>query len=424
MESLIKQDAEANLLGSFISSPSDIKSYKDKLQPEMFGLEANRLIWAKMLEMADNQVTVDLITLKDSFTDSQLDAVGGRSHLATLLINLPDIPATESYFKIVEEFFIRRKYREIAEELREATETAASVNCIQLIADRARVVASSNTYPSLAEAAESAIERLASERKLTNHLAYGVPELDELLGGIRRGKLTVIGGRTSHGKTTVCANLILHNLKRNDKARIIYSGFENIEDIPIKLASLNSGIPLSFFSKPETISDENLDRVMGELLKLGEYRDRLLLLSSEGPAKLRQVAREYKPDIVILDYVQRAAEKVSGKDEKDRRLTVGRIASDMQDIGIEFKCASILMSQLKRPEHDRAFKPPELSDLKEAGELENYADFVPLLWWPWREQMNDSKFSQDDYRFEVKKNKLGPCKAVQTKINLNTLKIG
>ena len=422
-ESLIKQDAEAGLLGSLIASPNEILSYADKLQPEMFGLEANRTIWEKLKEMAENKVSVNLVTLKESLTEHLLSEIGGVNYLGSLMANVPDNPPVESYFKIVEEFWIRRTYRDIGERLIKSTTEAKGLEEIQVIADSARCVTNRTTVPDIEEAAGLAADRVVKERKQGVDLLYGIPKLDTLLGGIRRGKLTVLGGKTSHGKTTVCTNIILNVLKTNPKAKIIYSGFENIEDIPIKMASINSGIPLTHFSQPSQISDEQLDAVMLELLRLGEYKNRLLLLSGEGPAKIRQIAREYKPDIVFLDYVQRCAEKQGATDDSGRRLIVGSLTAQMQDIALEFNCHSFVLSQIKRLENERRHQEPELGDLKECGELENYSDNAILLWWPWRETMNDAKYSQSDYRFGVKKNKLGPCMPIAATLDLKTLKI-
>ena len=422
-ESLIKQDAEAGLLGSLIACPDQVLSYSDKLKPEMFGLEANRAVWAKLKEMAENKVSINLVTLKESLTEHLLSEIGGINYLGSLMANVPDNPPLESYFKIVEEFWVRRSYREISERLSKATTEAKSLEEIQLIADEARCVTNRSSVPDIEEASSLAADRVARERKQGVDLLYGIPQLDSLLGGIRRGKLTVLGGKTSHGKTTVCTNIILNVLKTNPKAKIIYSGFENIEDIPIKLASINSGIPLTQFTQPSSISDEQLDRVMLELLRLGEYKNRLLLLSGEGPAKIRQIAREYRPDIVFLDYVQRCAEKQGATDDSGRRLIVGSLTAQMQDIALEFNCHSFVLSQIRRLENERRHQEPELSDLKECGELENYSDNAILLWWPWRETMNDSKFSQTDYRFGVKKNKLGPCMPIAARLNLQTLGI-
>ncbi len=421
--SLIKQDAEANLLGSFIVDPSQISVYRDKLREEMFGLEPNRIIWRKLLELNDAKSRIDLIILKESLTSEQLVSVGGVSNLATLVANVPSNPATEAYFRIVESFFARRQYKELGEQLAREAESNESLSSIGDTLTALRGISVTADVPNIESAAETAIERISKDHKERPDLSFGISGLDELLGGIKRGKLYTIGGKTSHGKTTVAANVILTNLLKNDKATILYSGFENIEDMPVKLASIDSNLPLDWFVKPHLINDEQLDRTIVALAKLQQYKDRLLLCNGANTAQMRQICRDRRPDIVMLDYVQKCAMKFGGSDDNNTRFNVSRITSELQDIAVEFNSASFNFSQFKRVADDRRYKEPDVSDLKESGDIENHSDYIVLLWWPWREEMRDDKYRQDDYRFLIRKNKTGPCMDAYGILDLRTLKI-
>ena len=421
--SLIKQDAEANLLGSFVVDPSQVGIYRDKLIPEMFGYEPHRLVWSKIVELNDAKSRLDIIILKESFTSEQLVAVGGASYLATLIANVPSSPATEAYYRIVESFYARRKYKALGEQLAKEAETSDNLGTLGDTLTALRSISVTADVPNIETAAESAIVRLAQEHKQTPDLLFGISGLDELLGGIKRTKLYTFGGKTSQGKTTVCANVMLENLVNHEGTKILYAGCENIEDIPIKLASMNSGLPLDWFVKPHLINDDQLEQTILALAKLQQYKDRLLLCNGASMAQIRQICRDKKPDIVMLDYVQKFAQKFGGTDDGQTRFNVSRITSELQDLAIEFNLASFNLSQFKRLPDDRRFKEPDIGDLKESGDIENHSDYIILLWWPWREQMDDRKFRQDDYRFLIRKNKTGPCMDAFGRLDLKTLKL-
>ena len=421
---MIKQEAEACLLGSLIVSQGDLDSYIDKLTASHFGYLPHRLVLDKLVELRNAKVAIDIITLKESLSESDLGQIGGSSYLASLIANVPDPPPTESYWRIVNDAYIKREYRSLADKIIKATEGDGDADAIAGILEKVKVSNGNTKVPDLFEVSGAAMERLSQERTTGVDLFFGIRALDELMGGIKRGKLYTVGGKTSHGKTTVAANMILHSLKVNHKCRILYNGFENIEDLPIKIASMNSGIPLTNFVKPYSITEAQFDATMVALSQLGEFKDRLLICSGEHVNKMKSVCRDFKPDITILDYVQRHAEKYSsGESDDSKRSAVSATTSRLQDIAIEFNSAVFNLSQFKRLPDDRRLKEPDIGDLKESGDIENYSDNIILLWWPWRETLSDSNFRANDYRLLVKKNKLGPCMPVKCSIDLETLKL-
>ncbi len=419
--SLIKHDAEATLLGGLIVRGGDtILAYSDKLLDSYFGYEPNQIIWQKLKEMAKAKASVDIITLKESLPEASLQAIGGAKYLASLIAGVPDDPKVETYYTIVAEFAARRKYKELGEGLARAAECAPSLADVEQAAYDLKIVRRTGDVPSVESASEAAMERIISERKSGFDLQWGIKDLDALMGGLARKKMSVVGAKTSHGKTTVFCNVALHNLETRNDTKLLYSGVENIDDIPIKLAAMQSGIPLDWFVKPSLINEEQLDQCLNALSKLATYKDRLLIVSGAGPSNLRQIASSYRPDIICLDYIQRFAIS-SGKD--DIRAEVNKMAAEMQQLAIDYSAHSIIMSQIKRLQEDRKRGAPDIGDLKESGDLENFADNIVMAWWPWRDTMQDSKYQQTEYHLNVGKNKLGPCLNTKAYFNLKTMRI-
>ena len=420
---IIKQDAEANLLGAIIVAPDTLGTFRDKVTEAHFGYIPHKTIWLKLVFMFDNRVKIDLITLKESFNAEQLANVGGPSYLAALVSNLPSSPSTDTYYRICADAYQRRVYQEKAGDLITAADKSEDIETCHVLADSIRAQLAGKSVPDIGTASQEAITRLARQRTEGIDLKFGISGLDELFGGIRRRQITTIGGKTSHCKTTVIRNVALNVLDANPRAKVLINGFENIEDMPLALASIHSGIPLDHFVKPHLISDDQMDAVVLALDSLDKYKDRLMLAGGESVARTRQLVREFRPDILVLDYVQRCAEKFSGGKEEERRHSVAKITSDLQDLAIEFNLHCFNLSQIRRISEMRGSKEPEINDLKESGDIENYSDNIILLYWPWRDSMDETVHRKSQYKFLIRKNKTGPCTNIEAYINLETLKI-
>ncbi len=375
-----------------------------------------------LLKLYEKHKTYDLILLHDSLDKSDLERAGGAGYLAGLVAGLPKDPSFDALLDILKDAAKRRSYKEMADRLMAALNDGAEIEKLERIAAIPEVKEDVKA-PTIKVAVNSAAAALDDIRNNGVDLHFGVAKLDDTLGGIRRKKLYTIGGRTSQGKTTVCANLILNNLKLNPKSKVYYNGFENVDELPIRLASLQSGTRLDWFLKPHLIKEDEYADTLAALGDLEDYDDRLIIAFGDSVKQMRQVCKSYKPDIVFVDYIQRLAHKYSLGSNDRLSHAIGKAVSDLQDIAIDFNCAMFCASQFRRSPSEFRGKEPSIEDLKESGDIENESDNIILLWWPWRETLDDKRYIQNQYRFLVRKNKLGPCLDVYSQINLETLRI-
>ena len=382
------------------------------------------MIGLRLLALWKQHKTVDLILLHDSLNEQELKEVGGSGYLASLVAGLPDKPSFDALSQSLRDAAKRRSYKRLVEDLGTALVSGESnerLDRIYLLGDNSK--GEEVTAPNIAEASEAAAKGLDEIRNKGVNLHFGIRKLDDALGGIRTKKLYTIGGRTSQGKTTVCANIIHENLVNNRDAKIYYNGFENVDELPIRLAAIHSDVKLSSFIKPHEITEDEYGSTLLALGDLAGYKDRLIISYGDSVSQMRQVCRSYKPDIVFVDYIQRLAHKYELGSSDRLSHAIGKAVSDLQDIAIEYNSAMFCCSQFRRAGNDFRGKEPGIEDLKESGDIENESDNIILLWWPWRETLDDKRYIQNQYRFLVRKNKLGPTADVYSTINLETLKI-
>jgi len=123
--------------------------------------------------------------------------------------------------------------------------------------------------------------------------------------------------------------------------------------------------------------------------------------------------KKHKPDIVFVDYVQLIG-KSKGVKAENRNQEIGQISRRLKAASKDFNIPVIALSQLNRGVEIRANKRPELSDLRESGDLEQDADIVIFLY---RNSYYDKDDVSNNIELLIKKNRNGRTGFVECKHN-------
>lgn len=107
------------------------------------------------------------------------------------------------------------------------------------------------------------------------------------------------------------------------------------------------------------------------------------------------------PDCVIIDHVQEIRGGQSKKESIDEYI------SKMREMAVRYNFALILCSQVNRTAADEKGKEPQLHQLKGTGYLEEAADQVILLHWPFHYATDGKKVNKEEYTLNVAKNRDG-----------------
>ncbi len=107
--------------------------------------------------------------------------------------------------------------------------------------------------------------------------------------------------------------------------------------------------------------------------------DRRGMTVSEIRAHARKVkAEEPNLGLIIIDYLQLI--KPPANTTKSWALVVGDIVRELRDLAGELDLPIILLSQLNRSVENRDNKRPVMSDLRDSGNIEEFADVVIFLY--------------------------------------------
>ena len=241
-----------------------------------------------------------------------------------------------------------------------------------------------------------------------------LPHLDHSIWGIQKGKLHIIGARPSQGKSALIRQITL-DLIRGRKYTMLFSWEETREQLIQNMASLN-GLAKNFDMVTGNINESHEKALEG--LKPILSGNHLMVLEKRGKTVddfIRLVEKPNKLDCVIVDYIQLMSTKGQGnaKEAYDEFLKTARdLAKDrycyMKDRPVKEKqpCAVVIASQINRATiQNKQVTPPMMNELKGSGVLEEHADVVLLLHYPWSYDRSGKEYGEHDYLIIIAKNK-------------------
>lgn len=370
-------------------------------------------IFSVCKSLIDEGVAYDPLIIKERLGEGKYHALGGHAFFSSLLCSAGESFDVGSYIR---QLRVGRIKREILNEIKSFSESESPERIRSIL--RKAGFGFDKQLGSISRIVESTLREFDSHKP--PDLRFYISDLDKYTGCIRRKTLYTIGARTSHGKTAFAVNVIAKNLMQNKDCKVLMNVAENYEQTPIRIAALMGGIPLSYYVRPDLLLQEEKAKARAALDGLNRFSDRLFVFQSLSMRDLRKAVEEVKPDIIVLDYLQRMVYYDGMADEGRLSLEIGKAVAAMQDIAIENNSAFFCLSQVRRSNKSDGLSAPDIHDLKESGDIENCSDVVIMLYWPWKENQEADRKS---YTFFIRKNKMGDTGIVSARIDPNTLAI-
>ncbi|PKE40465.1 DnaB-like helicase C-terminal domain-containing protein [Macrococcoides caseolyticum] len=216
--------------------------------------------------------------------------------------------------------------------------------------------------------------------KKTNVMETGFTSIDNYIGGFKPGQLVVVGARPSLGKTAFALNMALE-LEKNDCNVTVFSLEMPAKDIVTRMMASQTLIDLKKFDKVDALTNEEIEKSINFLDRYSKSNIRVNADPKATPVDIRRAASMMKQEsdrnVIIIDYLTLMKSDSNFRD--NRRLEVEDISRKLKVIALEYKCTVIALSQLSRGVEGRNDKRPMMSDLREAGGIEQDADMVFML---------------------------------------------
>jgi|TARA_R110001583_G_scaffold33397_2_gene112679 replicative DNA helicase len=410
---VIAFEFEKSLLGSILFDPKLIASVASVVQPEDFGYPLHAKIYRYCLAAQSKGIDVDFFSAYEATPEVKFDFfVGLKDHA---------LPGSVSYLaRTIKEQATRREAHQIMTDSIESVFTPGVDINAQTVGLSESLLALARPESGFKTTSDQAIlsSKKLEDTESTEIFPTGLIELDGVVGGLRRGELWVIAGRTSMGKSALCANLA-RNLAVKKKGVAFISVEGSNHSLYLRLVSIGSGIPVQALRNNQ-LTTKQTACCIEEFNYLGDLP--IYLFDGENrwekiQAQLTNL-RLHKPDlsVAVIDYVG----LISCKGKNTRREELETLSREAKGLATKLGIALILVAQLNRQPENRPDHRPRLSDLRETGALEQDADLVILLY---RSHYYDSMKNERDLEIGVLKNREGPTGTVYADFEAATLRI-
>lgn len=365
--------AEQNVIGSLLLDPESIGKVQG-LEPEMFSSELYGRMYLEFLRGFENGYAVNAVVLASKVTDFPADMV--QKEIRTCLEKTLTSVEIGSYADIVRSEYRAGELNRILQGVKPDPESVDQ-QAGELINDlEALLDGRESQSKTLAEIARENKGRYFKDNE-ASRIYIGFPGLDDILGGLEGGDMIVIGARPGVGKSAFVTQ-VTTSLARSGK-RV---GFYNLEmqekQIYERFVVAESGIGLTRLRRAVRFlgDEEERFRRANEVL---EKEERIVITTgSKAMSEIRSESRHMGYDVIVIDYLQllRADKTYRG----NRYAEVGAISKAIKALAMELNIPVIALSQLNRVSEARDTKEPTMSELREAGDIEQDASVILLMW--------------------------------------------
>lgn len=419
-------DAEQSVLGGLMMSPDRIDAVSTRLVEDDFYRRDHRFIYRAMLELARRGIPHDAITLGEWFVKNDIDWVE-PSYLMQLVNDTPSAANVEAYAAIVREKAVRRRVIDVATQMVEnafgAEQDAAELvdgGIAKLMGMQHVEKSTEYTLRQALTIAYDAADAAKARGGKIPGIPTGLTELDDVLGGLHKSDLIIIGARPSMGKTALLLNMALGDA--GDAGLI--STEQPVVQIGSRILAIQGNVNASRL-RNGSHDDEDLARLFNATAALldPENPRELMICDQAGMTigELQRIARRWKQkhgiQRLLVDYVQR----VKGNDPRASRIDqVGEVAIGLKDIARELNIPVVALAQVNRDVEKRTDKRPNMGDLANSSEIEKEADQVLMLY---RDEIyNKDTPDKGIAEISVEKNRHGPTGFVRAAWQAETMR--
>ncbi|MBQ7600001.1 MAG: replicative DNA helicase [Clostridia bacterium] len=381
-------EAEQALLGSILIDPSCMDIVEGIVRADDFYVEENREIYAAMHDMYQASRNIDAVTLLRKLEENgTYDLAGGNQYLTQVAKTAPNAINAKDYAKIVYEKSVLRTLAEAGESIAEdAYSGSDDVDSILAGAEK-RIYDISNKrankgFVHIKDVLFSAYEELqqrASDPESLSGALTGFTSLDNMIVGIGKTDLVLIGARPGMGKTSFAMNIATDYAMKTRKKVCVFSLEMTAMELVNRMLSSEAKVD-SKKMRAGNLDEDDWIRLAKTAEKLAET-DILIDDSTNTTiaSMLSKLRREKNIGMIIVDYLQMMQGDPNRKRD-NRTVEVGDISRGLKLIAKEIEAPVLCCAQLNRGPEDRKDNRPALSDLRESGSMEQDADMVLLLY--------------------------------------------
>lgn len=385
MIALYNHDNEKWLIGALLQDP-EMQKQLPAIPLGWMHDPANEAVLAAMKALHANHDPIEMLTVDNTLRNGSEMSVG-TDYLVECLRMTPTTVNSAYYLRELEKLYkAREAYKKgkalcerlLAGEDADAAVDAARTELREMASSQSKIIRMDEMSAQFFDDVER------RSRGETYAMLTHVPDLDRLIVGLEPTDLAVIGARPMVGKSAFGMQIAINAAIRGKNVMICSREMSILQyayRIASNLSAIN-GIRLKR-AKLQESEWESLGNAVNAMSQLPIA----FTFSVKTVEELRVQAQHEKDmgrlDLLVVDYLQ-----ILGTSQKtnQRYEAVGHVSRALKEIALDLQVPVIAMSQVGRQTiaagAQRAPMMPDLSDLRESGNIEQDADIVIFLHHP------------------------------------------
>tara|TARA_R110000772_G_C13310322_1_gene440460 strand:- start:39061 stop:40371 length:1311 start_codon:yes stop_codon:yes gene_type:complete len=381
-------EAEQSVLGALLLDPDKLSAVSAIITAADFYDATNKLVWNAIEKCDKADTSIDMVTVATEIGMQYLSYLGDCADMVPTTANVL------SYAKIVADKSKKRKLHAISFGIQNMVEDDAGsdelADYISSEVMNATEGRESNTQTTMGKAIKKLLERTDDRLNGQEELySTGFKDLDDVMK-LEGGRLMVLAGRPSMGKSTFGQNIMENNAK--DGIPGYFATMEMPEEeIAARTMCSQGGVDNDFLQDPKgftskhTDSDDQWPKLSSAVNIAKDWPMEIDYSPGLRIADLKNRARawfrkqkgyiENGKGILLIDYL--GLMKMAGK---DRVKEYGEVCKELKRFAGEMGIPIILICQLNRSLEQRPDKRPLMSDLRDSGEIEEDADIIAFVY--------------------------------------------
>ena len=368
--------AEQNVIGSLLLDKNCMDEIYNVLSADMFTSELLGRMYLEFQKGYDNRYDVNPAVIVQKLCGDHFPEYLIIEEIKNCTVNTTTSATAKSYADVIVSEYKARRLDNIIGSIK--------VSPNDVSGQIGRIIASLEALQDEKSATSKSLPDIVRENKdkyfidnESDKTYIGFSKLDDLLGGLEGGDMIVIGARPAVGKSAFVTQITSNLAERGKKV-----GFYNLEmqekQVYERFVVSQSGIGLTRLRRAKKFLGDEKER-FDKANEVLEQRDSIVITTgSKAVSEIRSESRHMGYDIIIIDYLQLLK---SDKEYRGNRYAeVGAISKAIKALAMELNIPIIALSQLNRVSEMKDTKEPTMAELREAGDIEQDASVIILLW--------------------------------------------
>ena len=383
----VSYDAEQSVLGAVILKPECFGDLVNLVAADDFYVDEHREIFLAMHDLFAQSRSIDHVTVIELLVNKGvMDADRAKQAITRILTAVPSAANATDYAKIVRDRATRRKLINICREVEEsaASETDSSDHLLEVAEKKIYSLSDTNLSGNFRHIRDVIKENYHHLQELSQNpegsagLPTGFADIDNLLVGMGKGDMVIVGARPGVGKTSFTMNIATRASKNEGKVVCVFSLEMSAEQLVMRMISSEAKVDSKILRSGQLLPEH-----WNSLAIAANTLSQCNILIDDTPgmsvtmmkSRLRRIKNL---GLVVIDYLQ----LMQGETKSDNRAQeVGEISRGIKLMAKEFGVPVLTCAQLNREvtANKGAGRLPQLSDLRDSGSIEQDADSVMFL---------------------------------------------